>query len=93
VGQKTHPIGLRLGIIKGWESSWYAGKSFSEKLIEDEKIREFLMKEIPKGGISKIVIERTLKRIIITIHTSRPGIVIGKKGEDIEVLRNELQKE
>jgi len=92
VGQKTHPIGLRLGIIKGWESSWYAGKSFSEKLIEDEKIREFLMKEIPKGGISKIVIERTLKRIIITIHTSRPGIVIGKGGQEVDKLKDKIKK-
>lgn len=92
MGQKTHPIGLRLGIIKGWESSWYAGKSFAEKLIEDEKIRDYLNKRIPKGGISKIVIERTLKRIIITIHTSRPGIVIGKGGQEVDKLKDEIKK-
>ena len=72
MGQKTHPIGLRLGIIKGWESNWFGGKDFSDKLIEDEKIRAYLTTRIPRGGISRIVIERTLRKITITIHTSRP---------------------
>jgi small subunit ribosomal protein S3 len=92
MGQKTHPIGLRLGITKGWDSNWYGGKNFADKLIEDEKIREYLNTRIPKGGISKIVIERTLKRVTITIHTSRPGMVIGKGGKEVDQLREELKK-
>ncbi|MEM6629776.1 MAG: 30S ribosomal protein S3 [Bacteroidota bacterium] len=92
MGQKTHPIGLRLGIIKGWDSNWYGGKDFSAKLIEDEQIRAYLHARIPKGGISKIVIERTLKKITITIHTSRPGIVIGKGGKEVDKLREEIKK-
>ena len=92
MGQKTHPIGLRLGIIKGWDSNWYGGKDFSSKLIEDEQIRAYLLARIPKGGISKIVIERTLKKITITIHTSRPGIVIGKGGKEVDKLREEIKK-
>ena len=92
MGQKTHPIGLRLGIIKGWDSNWFGGKHFSDKLIEDEKIRAYLHARIPRGGISKIVIERTLKKITITIHTSRPGIVIGKGGKEVDKLREEIKK-
>ncbi len=92
MGQKTHPIGLRLGIIKGWESNWYGGKDFSDKLIEDEKIRAYINARIPRGGISRIVIERTLKKITITVHTSRPGIVIGKGGKDVDQLREEIKK-
>ena len=92
MGQKTHPIGLRLGIIKGWESNWYGGKDFSDKLIEDEQIRAYLNARIKRGGISKIVIERTLKKITITIHTSRPGIVIGKGGKEVDKLREEIRK-
>ena len=92
MGQKTHPTGLRVGIIKGWESNWYGGKDFSDKLIEDEQIRAYLKARIPKGGISKIVIERTLKKITITIHTSRPGIVIGKGGKEVDKLREEIKK-
>ncbi|MBX7240625.1 MAG: 30S ribosomal protein S3 [Bacteroidia bacterium] len=91
MGQKTHPIGLRLGITKGWDSNWYGGRNFADKLIEDEKIREYLNTRIPKGGISKIVIERTLKKITITIHTSRPGIVIGKGGKEVDLLREEIK--
>jgi small subunit ribosomal protein S3 len=80
MGQKVNPIGLRLGYIKGWDSSWFENKKrYSEKLIEDEKIRIYVYARIPKGGISKIIIERTLKRIILTINTSKPGIIIGKK--------------
>lgn len=92
MGQKTHPIGLRLGITKGWDSNWFGGKDFSDKLIEDEKIRAYLNTRIPKGGISKIVIERTLRKITITIHTSRPGIVIGKGGKEVDKLREEIKK-
>lgn len=92
MGQKTHPIGLRLGISKGWESNWYGGKDYSDKLIEDEKIRSYLSKRIQRGGISKVVIERTLKRITITIHTSRPGIVIGRGGQEVDRLKEEIKK-
>jgi small subunit ribosomal protein S3 len=92
MGQKTHPIGLRLGITKGWESNWYGGKDYADKLAEDEKIREYLTARIPRGGIAKIVIERTLKRITITIHTSRPGIVIGKGGKEVDKLKEEIKK-
>ena len=92
MGQKTHPIGLRLGIIKGWESNWFGGKDFSDKLIEDERIRAYLNARIPRGGISKIIIERTLRKITITIHTSRPGIVIGKGGKEVDKLREEIKK-
>ena len=92
MGQKVNPIGLRLGIIRGWESNWYGGKNFAEKLIEDEKIRKYLNARITKGGIAKIIIERTIKRVIITIHTSRPGIVIGKAGSEVDKIKEEVKK-
>lgn len=92
MGQKVNPIGLRLGIIRGWESNWYGGDTFAEKLAEDNKIREYIAVRIPKGSISKILIERTLKRIIITVHTARPGIVIGKGGSEVDKLREEIKK-
>ena len=92
MGQKVNPIGLRLGIIKGWDSNWYGGKDFAEKLIEDEKIRKYILARIPKGGISKIIIERTLKRITITINTARPGVVIGKGGQEVDKIKEELKK-
>lgn len=92
MGQKTNPIANRLGIIKGWESNWYDAKNSGEKLVEDEKIRKYINAKIPKAGISKIVLERTLKRVTVTIHTSKPGIVIGKAGKDIEDLKQELDK-
>ena len=92
MGQKINPIGLRLGIIKGWESSWYGGKNFSDKIVEDQKIRKYVYFRIPRGGISKIVIERTLKLLEITIHTSRPGIIIGKGGSEVEKLKEEVKK-
>ncbi|WP_375580648.1 30S ribosomal protein S3 [Marivirga tractuosa] len=94
MGQKVNPIGFRLGIVRGWESNWYGGKglSFSDKLIEDQKIREYILARIPKGGISKIVIERTLKRITLTVHTARPGVVIGKGGSEVDKLKEELKK-
>jgi small subunit ribosomal protein S3 len=92
MGQKTHPTGLRLGIVKGWESNWYGGNNYADKIMEDEKIRNYLNHRIPRGGISKVVIERTLKRLIITIHTARPGIVIGKGGQEVERLKDEIKK-
>jgi len=93
MGQKTNPIGNRLGIIRGWESNWYASrKDFSSRLIEDTKIRTYLTARINKGGISKIVIERTLGKLIITIHTSKPGIIIGKGGGEVDRIKEELKK-
>ncbi len=92
MGQKVNPIGLRLGIIKGWDSSWFGGRSFSEKLVEDFNIRKYIHARIPKGGISKIIIERTLKRITITVHTARPGVVIGKGGAEVDRIKEELKK-
>lgn len=92
MGQKVNPIGFRLGIVKGWDSNWYGGKTFAEKLVEDEKIRIYVMARIPKGGISKIIIERTLKRITLTINTARPGVVIGKGGTEVDNIKEELKK-
>lgn len=93
MGQKTNPIVNRLGIIRGWESNWYGNKKeFADKLIGDEKIRNYLRARISKGGISTIVIERTLNRITVTIHTSRPGIIIGKGGGEVDRIKEELKK-
>ena len=92
MGQKVNPISIRLGIIRGWESNWFGGKNFGEKLAEDYKIRKYLHARIQRGGISKIVIERTLKRIIITVHTARPGIVIGKGGSEVDKIKEEIKK-
>lgn len=92
MGQKTNPIGNRLGIIRGWESNWYADKDYAEKVVEDERIRTYLKARIVKGGIARVVIERALKRITVTIHTSRPGIVIGKGGQEVDKIREELRK-
>ena len=92
MGQKCNPIGNRLGIIKGWDSNWYGGKKYADKLVEDEKIRKYVMARLAKGGVSKIVIERTLKLITVTIHTARPGIVIGKGGQEVDKLKEELKK-
>lgn len=92
MGQKTNPIGNRLGIIRGWESNWYADKDYADKVIEDENIRKYLKARIAKGGIARIVIERALKRVTVTIHTSRPGIVIGRGGQEVDKIREELRK-
>lgn len=92
MGQKTNPIANRLGIIRGWDSNWFGGKNAANNLVEDEKIRKYLDVRINKGGISRVIIERTLKRITITIHTSRPGIIIGKGGGEVDRLREELKK-
>jgi small subunit ribosomal protein S3 len=91
VGQKTNPIGLRLGITRTWISNWYAKEKLPEYLYEDLVVRNYLKKRLEHGGISAIVIERTAKRVTVSIHTSRPGIVIGKKGEEVERLKGELQ--
>ena len=92
MGQKVNPTGFRLGVIKGWDSNWYGGKDFAEKLVEDEKIRKYIHARIQKGGISRIVIERTLKRITITINTARPGVVIGKGGQEVDKIKDELKQ-
>src|ERR1700760_633302 len=92
MGQKAHPIGNRLGIIRGWDSNWFGGNNYSDKLVEDEKIRKYLSARINKGGVAKVVIERTLKRITVTIHTARPGIVIGKGGQEVDKIKEELKK-
>jgi len=92
MGQKTNPIGNRLGIIRGWESNWYASKDYGAKVVADEKIRNYLNARISKGGIARIIIERTLKRITVTIHTSRPGIIIGKGGSEVDRIKEELKK-
>jgi small subunit ribosomal protein S3 len=92
MGQKTNPIGNRLGIIRGWDSNWFADRDYADKVIEDEKIRNYLNARVQKGGIARIIIERTLKRITVTIHTSRPGIIIGKGGQEVDSIREELKK-
>ena len=92
MGQKVNPIGIRLGIVKTWESRWYADKKYSEYILEDFKIRKFIKKKLSHAGISKIEIERSAKRIRLRIFTARPGIVIGKKGSEIELLKKELEK-
>ena len=92
MGQKANAIGNRLGIIRGWDSNWYGGKNYADKLVEDEKIRKYLMARLAKGGVSKIVIERTLKLITVTVHTARPGIVIGKGGSEVDKIKEELKK-
>lgn len=92
MGQKINPIGLRLGIIKGWDSYWYGGKDFSKKLIEDDAIRKYLEVRLVKAGISKIMIQRTLKMVTVTIFTARPGIIIGKGGSEVDKLKEELKK-
>ncbi len=92
MGQKTNPIGNRLGIIRGWDSYWYGGKNFGDKVVEDFKIREYLRARVQKGGIARIVIERNIKQITLTIHTVRPGIIIGKGGQEVDRIREELRK-
>jgi len=93
MGQKCNPIGNRLGIVRGWDSMWYGEKKdFGAKLVEDHKIRNYLNARINKGGISRIVIERTLGKLIVTIHTSKPGIIIGKGGTEVDRIKEELKK-
>ena len=92
MGQKVNPISNRLGIIKGWDSNWYGGRKYAEKLVEDNKIRKYLEARLAKASISKIVIERTLKLITVTVNTARPGIIIGKGGQEVDKLKEELKK-
>lgn len=92
MGQKTNPVGLRVGIIRGWDSNWYESKTYANKLREDEKLRSYIKNRLKKAGVSKIVIDRTSKNVILTIHTSRPGVVIGKSGKEITQLEQELKQ-
>lgn len=92
MGQKTNPIGNRLGFIKGWESNWYGGKNYVDKLVEDDKIRKYLLARLRKASISKVIIERTLKLVTVTIKTARPGVIIGKGGSEVDKLKEELKK-
>lgn len=92
MGQKVNPISNRLGIIRGWDSNWFGGKNYGDKLLEDTEIRKYLNARLAKASISRIVIERTLKLITITVHTARPGIIIGKGGQEVDKLKEELKK-
>jgi small subunit ribosomal protein S3 len=92
LGQKTHPIGLRLGIIRNWDANWYDEKNFAQKLGEDLMIRNYIKNRFKKAGITKVIIERTPKSIVLTLYTSRPGIVIGKSGKEISQVEEELKK-
>ena len=92
MGQKTNPIGNRLGIIRGWDSNWYGGRNYGDKLAEDEKIRKYVHARLAKASVSNVIIERTLKLITITITTARPGIIIGKAGQEVDKLKEELKK-
>ena len=92
MGQKTNPIGNRLGIIRGWESNWYGGKNYGDKIAEDYKIREYVRARLQKASVSRVIIERTLKLVTVTITTARPGIIIGKGGQEVDKLKEELKK-
>jgi len=92
LGQKANPIGLRVGLIRGWNSNWYESKSYATKLKEDYKLRSYVRNRLKKAGISKIIIDRTSKNVILNIHTSRPGVVIGKSGKEITQLEEELRQ-
>ena len=92
MGQKTNPIGNRLGIIRGWNSNWYGGRDYGDKLAEDNKIRKYINVRLSKASVSNIIIERTLKLITVTITTARPGIIIGKGGQEVDKLKEELKK-
>jgi small subunit ribosomal protein S3 len=90
VGQKVHPIGFRIGVIRDWESKWYAGKDYGDLLLEDVKIREYLKKKLKDSALSHVEIERASNRVNVTIHTAKPGMVIGKGGAEVEVIRNHI---
>ena len=92
MGQKVNPISNRLGVIRGWDSNWYGGKKYGDTLLEDSKLRKYLNVRLAKSSVSRIVIERTLKLITITVCTSRPGLIIGKGGSEVEKLKEELKK-
>lgn len=91
MGQKVNPIANRLGFIRGWDSNWYGGKNYADKIAEDYKIRQYVNAKFPKAGIAKIIIERTLKLITVTINTARPGVIIGQKGSKVDELKEELK--
>ncbi|PHR10783.1 MULTISPECIES: 30S ribosomal protein S3 [Aequorivita] len=92
MGQKTNPIGNRLGIIRGWESNWYGGNDYGDKIAEDDKIRKYIHARLSKASVSRVIIERTLKLVTVTITTARPGIIIGKGGQEVDKLKEELKK-
>lgn len=92
MGQKTNPIGNRLGFIQGWESNWYGGRNYRDKIVEDDKIRKYLQARLSRASLSKIIIERTLKLVTVTINTARPGVIIGKGGQEVDKLKEELKK-
>ena len=92
MGQKVNPVGLRVGINRTWDSRWYAGRDYAKKLVEDLKLREYVQERLKPAGISKVIIERAAKNTRVTVHTARPGVIIGKKGADIEKLRSDLSK-
>ena len=92
MGQKTNPIGNRLGFIQGWDSNWYGGEDYRDKLVEDDKIRRYLRARLSRASIAKIIIERTLKLVTVTINTARPGVIIGKGGQEVDKLKEELKK-
>ncbi len=92
MGQKTHPVGLRVGIIRGWESNWFESKSYTPKLQEDEKLRLYIRRRLKNSGVARVIIDRTSKNVIVNIHTSRPGVVIGLGGKQINQLEEELKK-
>ncbi len=92
MGQKVNPISNRLGVIRGWDSNWYGGDNYGPTILEDSKIRKYLEKRLAKSSVSRVVIERTLNRVTVTVCTSRPGLVIGKEGEEVEMIRRELEK-
>jgi small subunit ribosomal protein S3 len=92
MGQKINPVSNRLGIIKGWDSNWFGGKNYGDTILEDSKIRKYLQARLAKASISRIVIERTLKLVTITICTARPGIIIGKGGQEVDKLKEELKE-
>ena len=92
MGQKTNPIGNRLGIIRGWDSQWYGGRNYGDKIAEDAKIRNYMYARLAKASISRIIIERTLRLVTVTVTTARPGVIIGKGGQEVDKLKEELKK-
>lgn len=92
MGQKTNPIGNRLGYIRGWDSNWYGGRNYGDKIVEDDKIRKYLYARLAKASVARIIIERTLKLVTVTVTTARPGIIIGKGGQEVDKLKEELKK-
>ena len=92
MGQKTNPTGNRLGYIRGWESNWYGGRDFTSKLVEDYEIRRYISERLKKASVSRVIIERTMKIVTVTINTARPGIIIGKGGQEVDKLKEELKK-